>query len=60
MSEYSKTESEGHLDKATRLWNFILILEDLQEYKGAEERLREVIESYEIALREEYLYALKS
>jgi hypothetical protein len=59
MLEHSKIELEGHLDKVTRMWNCVLILEDLEEYKGAKKRLREVIESYEIALREEYLYTLK-
>lgn len=39
MLEHSKTELEGHLDKATRIWNVALVLEDLEEYKGAEERL---------------------
>jgi ankyrin repeat protein len=60
MSEHSKTGLERHLDKATRMWNFALILEDLGEYKGAEERLQEAIESYEIALGEEHLHTVKS
>ena len=38
--EHSKTALSGHLDKVTRLWNVVLILEDLREYKEAEGRLR--------------------
>ncbi|RYP14835.1 hypothetical protein DL767_010375 [Monosporascus sp. MG133] len=38
---------EGHLDKLYRLWNTALILEDAEEHKKAEERLREVVEGYE-------------
>jgi ankyrin repeat protein len=60
MSKHSQTELEGHLNKATRIWDVSLILEDLEEYKGAEERLQEAIESYEIALGEEDLHILKS
>ena len=60
MLEYLKTGLERYLNKATRMWNVVLILEDLGEYKGAEERLREAIESYEIVLGEEYLHTLKS
>jgi hypothetical protein len=36
----------GHLDKMTRLWDVVLILEDAEEYKEAEERLRETMEGY--------------
>jgi ankyrin repeat protein len=60
MSEYSRSELEGYLDKATRMWNFALILEDLGRYKGAKEKLREAIESYEMALGDEHLHTLKS
>ncbi|KAH6714388.1 heterokaryon incompatibility protein-domain-containing protein, partial [Leptodontidium sp. MPI-SDFR-AT-0119] len=38
VSEHSKAHREGHLDKATRVWNVALILGDLEEYKEAEER----------------------
>ncbi|KAF1978281.1 hypothetical protein BU23DRAFT_587213 [Bimuria novae-zelandiae CBS 107.79] len=31
MSGYLKSELESHLDKATRIWNYALILEDLKE-----------------------------
>ncbi|RYP70407.1 hypothetical protein DL769_004969 [Monosporascus sp. CRB-8-3] len=34
----------GHLDKRTRLWNIALILEDAEEYKKADERLRDALE----------------
>jgi hypothetical protein len=60
MSEHSETRSGRHLDKVTRMWNFALILEDLGEYEGAEVRLREAIQSYEMALGEEHLHALES
>jgi ankyrin repeat protein len=66
----TKTNSQGlehpiakfgdHSDKATRIWNIALILGDLEEYKKAEERLREAIEAYEIITGEEHLYKLKS
>ncbi|KAH8723852.1 hypothetical protein GQ44DRAFT_591343, partial [Phaeosphaeriaceae sp. PMI808] len=59
-SDHSKTDREGHLDKATRAWNIALILGDLEEYKGAEERLREAIEGYKIAFGVEHPYTLKS
>lgn len=36
----------GHLDKMTRLWDVALILEDTEEYKEAEEKLRETMEGY--------------
>jgi hypothetical protein len=60
VSEHSKTELEGHLDKATRIWNVALILGDLEEYGKAEERLREAIEGYKIAIGGEHLRTLKS
>jgi hypothetical protein len=60
VSEHSKTELKGHLDKATRIWNVALILGDLEEYKEAEERLREAIKGYEIAFGEEHPHTLKS
>ncbi|KAF2186091.1 hypothetical protein K469DRAFT_664582 [Zopfia rhizophila CBS 207.26] len=44
--EHLKTSLLG---KATGLWNVALILEDIENYKGAEERLREVIECCERA-----------
>jgi hypothetical protein len=36
--EHSKTELGGHLDKATRTLDVAIILDDLEEYKEAEER----------------------
>jgi hypothetical protein len=48
------------LDKATRIWNVAMILDDLGEYEKAEERLREAIEGYEIAFGEEHPHTPKS
>ena len=59
VTEHLKTELEGYLDKATRIWNVVMILDDLEEYERAEERLREAIEGYEIAFGEEHLHTLK-
>ncbi|RYP61545.1 hypothetical protein DL771_010106 [Monosporascus sp. 5C6A] len=42
------------------MWNVALILEDLGEHGGAEERLREAIESYEKALGGEHLHTQRS
>lgn len=59
-SEYFKIGREGCLDNATRTWNIALILGDLGEYKGAEERILEAIEGYKRAFGVEYPYTLKS
>jgi len=40
VQKHLKTELDYYLGKATRLLNLALILEDLEEYKEAEERLR--------------------
>ena len=42
VQEHLKTELDHHLGKATRLLNLALILEDLEEYQEAEERLWQV------------------
>ncbi|KAF7886341.1 hypothetical protein EAF00_010444 [Botryotinia globosa] len=49
-SMFSKAERVGYLEKATRLWNDIAILDDLKEYKEADERL--------IAAQDEYYLAV--
>jgi ankyrin repeat protein len=59
-SEQSEVELGGLLDKANRFWNVAIILDDLEEYEKAEERLREAIEGYEIVFRKEHLYTPKS
>jgi hypothetical protein len=59
VSEHSKTDVRGYLNRATRTWNVVLILNNLEEYKKAEERLREAIKGYEIAFRQEYLHLPK-
>ncbi|RYP80206.1 hypothetical protein DL770_006337 [Monosporascus sp. CRB-9-2] len=42
------------------MWNIALILEELNEYERAKERLREAIETYEMVLGEEHLHTLKN
>ena len=58
--EHSKAEFGDHSDKATRTWNVALVLGDLEEYREAEEKLREAIKGYEMAIREEHPRTLKS
>jgi hypothetical protein len=58
VSEYPK--AEGDLDKATRIWNVAIILDDLEEFDKAEERLREAIEGYEKEFGKEYPHTLKA
>ncbi|KAF4635257.1 hypothetical protein G7Y89_g2840 [Cudoniella acicularis] len=58
--EYSKAESGGYLDKATRLWNDVTILDDLREYDKADERLLEARSGYVAAFEKEYLPKLVS
>jgi hypothetical protein len=40
VSEYSKTELGGHLDKATRALDIAMILDDLEEYGKAERGIK--------------------
>ena len=56
--EHSKTALDGYLDKPTRLWNVALILGDLEEYKEAEEKLREAIGDCKRAVGEEHPHTL--
>jgi hypothetical protein len=58
MLGYSKTEAADDLNKAARMWNVVIILDDLEEVKEAEERL-EVIFGLETAFEKEYLYLPK-
>ncbi|KAH6701346.1 heterokaryon incompatibility protein-domain-containing protein, partial [Leptodontidium sp. MPI-SDFR-AT-0119] len=58
--EHSKAEFGDHSDQATRTWNVALVLGDLGEYKGAEEKLREAIKDYEKAIGEEHPRTLKN
>jgi ankyrin repeat protein len=60
VSEHFKTGIGGYLNKATRTWNVALILDDIEEYEEAEERLREAIEGYETAFGQKYLHLPKS
>jgi ankyrin repeat protein len=55
VSEYSETDSRGHLERATRMWNVAMILDDLEEYDKAEKRLREAIQGYKRAFQLEHL-----
>jgi len=59
VSEHFKTGIGGYLNKATRTWNVALILDDIEEYEEAEERLREAIEGYETAFGQKYLHLPK-
>jgi hypothetical protein len=59
VSEYPKTEIRGYLGKAARIWNVVMILDDLEESEKAEERLQEAIIGYEIAFGQEHLYLPK-
>ena len=53
--EYSNTEFGDYLDEATRLWNDIMILDDLGQYGNADERLLEASSGYVTAFGKEYL-----
>ena len=59
-SQEPELSNIGCLEKPTRIWNVALVLRDLEEYKEAEEKLREAIKGYEIAIREEYPRTFKS
>jgi hypothetical protein len=56
VSEFLEAESRGHLDKAIRIWNVAVILDDIEEYGKADERIREAVEGYEIGLKQEHLH----
>ena len=58
--EYSKVEFGDHLDKTTRLWDAIMILDDSGEYEKADERLLEARRGYVTAFRKEHLPRLNS
>ena len=59
VPERSQKELEDYIRKATRLSTVALILEDLEEYKEAEKRLKEAIEGYKRELGKEHLHTLK-
>lgn len=58
--EYSKIESIGHLERATRAWDAALVLVDLGRYKNAEKMLQEAIEGYTRVFGIQLPYTLKS
>ena len=58
--EYSKAEVEDYLGKAIRLWNDIMILDDLGEYEEVDERLLEARSGYTTAFGKEHLPRLNS
>ncbi|KAG4432968.1 hypothetical protein IFR05_011536 [Cadophora sp. M221] len=58
-SGHLKKELGGDLDNATRTWNVAMILDDLGEFEKADEMLREAINGYEIAFKQEHLYTPK-
>jgi tetratricopeptide (TPR) repeat protein len=58
VPKHSDTDLGCDLGKMTRLWNVGLILEYVERYKEAEERLREMMEGYESQVGEENLHTL--
>jgi len=58
--EYSKAEFGDYLSEATRLWNDIMILDDLGEYENVDERLLEARSGYITVFRKEHLPRLNS
>jgi hypothetical protein len=44
-----ETELDSYLDKATRAWNFVLILGDSEKHKKADNRLQDAVKGYKIA-----------
>jgi hypothetical protein len=57
--EYSKTKVADDLNKVARMWNVVMILDDLQEYEEAEERLPEAISRLETAFEKAHLHLPK-
>ena len=58
VPEHSKAEIGDHSDKATRLSDAALVLEDLEEYEKAVERLRGVVEHCKEAFGQEHPHTL--
>ncbi|CZR67942.1 related to heterokaryon incompatibility protein [Phialocephala subalpina] len=58
--EYSKAEFGGYLSEAIRLWNDIMILDDLEEHDKADERLLEARSDYVAAFGKNHLPRLIS
>ncbi|KAF2187518.1 HET-domain-containing protein [Zopfia rhizophila CBS 207.26] len=54
VPEHLKMGLKVYWEKATILWNMAMILTDLAEYNGAEERLREVIEVWKSVFGKEH------
>jgi ankyrin repeat protein len=54
LGEY--VESDDSLDKITRSWNSALVLGDIGKYEKAEEKFREALQGYEIAVRKGRLH----
>ncbi|KAL5328184.1 hypothetical protein ACEPPN_001680 [Leptodophora sp. 'Broadleaf-Isolate-01'] len=50
---YSEGESGDHLHEATKVWNDIMILDDLGEHENADDRIREARDSYMTAFKKE-------
>ncbi|RDW66848.1 hypothetical protein BP5796_09597 [Coleophoma crateriformis] len=46
-------------EKATRIWNVAMIIDDIDRYGKAEEWLQEAIEGYEVAFQQEHLNTSK-
>jgi hypothetical protein len=58
--ESSKVEFGDYFDEVTRLWNDIMILDDLGEYEKADERLLEARSGYVTTFSKEHLPRLNS
>ncbi|KAH6725051.1 hypothetical protein BKA61DRAFT_42502 [Leptodontidium sp. MPI-SDFR-AT-0119] len=50
---YLEGESGDHLHEATKVWNDIMILDDLGEHQNADDRIREARDSYMTAFKKE-------
>ncbi len=59
VSEHLKIGTEHDLDKATRIWNIAIIVDDLGDYEKADVRLQEAMGGYEIAPRQNQSYMPK-
>ncbi len=57
--QHPETNLGGYLNNAVRIWNVAMILEDVEEYKGADERVEEVIWGHEIAFGPKNLNLVK-
>ncbi|KAH6692764.1 heterokaryon incompatibility protein-domain-containing protein, partial [Leptodontidium sp. MPI-SDFR-AT-0119] len=50
---YSEGDSGDHIQEATKVWNDIMILDDLGEHQNGDDRIREARDSYATAFKKE-------